>query len=75
MYKYGNNIAESLNELTKPDTDALFPSLIVNADADSATKSREDEESKMKFKAALDEVMRHKRSYKEQAQGEDRFSV
>ena len=63
-YEYGDDISESLNNMSKLDTDVWFPSLDVSTSTNPATKAREDEENKIKFKAELDEAMRRKRSYR-----------
>jgi hypothetical protein len=62
-YERGRDIAESLRELKKPNTDTWMPKLKGSTKKDDAAKETENRQFKMEYKAMLSEALHRIRIY------------
>eukprot|EP00957_Ditylum_brightwellii_P202236 15329226-Ditylum_brightwellii.AAC.1 len=60
-FERGNDIAEMLRNLRRPDLSHWRPTLSVSTNANADVKSQENKQFKMEFKAELDKMMKRKR--------------
>ena len=59
----GNDVAEALRLLRKPDTSVWKPSLSFSTQESIVLKTHEDRQYELEYKADLDEYMKRKRMY------------
>ena len=62
-FDYGNDIAESLRTLEKPDKEKWEPTLQVSEEQDEDIKKRENNQFQMIFKAKLDRAIKRQETY------------
>jgi hypothetical protein len=62
-FDYGNDIAEAMRTLKIANIDLWMPKLQFSISTDLPTKSAEDKQFTMEYKAKLDEAMRRRRTY------------